>query len=170
MKKRIALSIAALVGLLLVFSGIQNTYGQDAGPVVVAPVDDTADGIGTSPSIPDPGTDPGGFFQSMVSAAKAGQWRLLAACFLVGLVWAARKWGSRFVPWLKTDRGGAVLVLCASLLLSVSTWLSGGGDLDLGLLFDALAMACTAAGAYSMSRRLTKPKDGGVIVTSPVGE
>lgn len=115
--------------------------------------DPGADGIGTSPS------DPGDLLPSMLNAAKSGQWRLLAGLLLGVLVWATRKWGARLVPWLGTDRGGAVLVLVLGLLGGVATTLAGDQPLSWSLLVDSLSMAFGAAGGYAVTKKLVAPSD-----------
>lgn len=121
----------------------------DAGP---------ASGVGTSPSI-DPGTDPGGTVTSVLNAAKGGQWRLLAGLLLSLLVWAARRWGASTIPWLKTDRGGATLVLALALLGGVAATLAGDQPFAWGLLLNSLSMAFTAAGGFAIVKKILAPSD-----------
>jgi hypothetical protein len=110
-------------------------------------------------AIPDPSQDPGGVVASLLAAAKAGQWRLLAGLVLSVLVWAARRWGSGAVPWLKTDRGGAVLVLLLALLGGIGTSLAGSGPFGLSLLVNSLSMAFVSAGGYTVVKRILSPSD-----------
>lgn len=110
-------------------------------------------------TIPDPSQDPGGVIASLLAAAKAGQWRLLAGLVLSLLVWAARTWGSGAVPWLKTDRGGAVLVLFLALLGGIATSLAGNGPFGLSLLVNSLSIAFTAAGGFAVVKKILAPSD-----------
>lgn len=138
-------------------------HTEDFASVTEAPpqgviITGTENGIGTSPSI-DPENDPGGFISATLDAAKSGQWRILAGFLLVGLVWAARKWGSGVAPWLKTDRGGAALVLALALLGGVATTLLSGQAFAWGLLVNSLSMAFTAAGGYAVLKKILWPSD-----------
>jgi hypothetical protein len=119
----------------------------------------TASGIGTSPSAPDIDKDAAGFASSMLSAVKSGQWRLLAGLLLIALVWAARKWGAGVMPWLKTDRGGAFLVLLLAELGGLATTLAGDAPFTWGTLVNSLSMAFTAAGGFTVIKKLLAPSD-----------
>lgn len=134
--------------------GVIISEPANSGVIITQPM-----GLGTSPSIPSPDDDPGAFVSSVLNAAKAGQWRLLAGFLLVGLVWAARKWGSGAVPWLKTDRGGAALVLVLALLGGIATTLLSGQAFAWGLLVNSLSMAFTAAGGYAVLKKILWPSD-----------
>ncbi len=107
----------------------------------------------------DPAADPGGAVTSVLNAAKGGQWRLLAGLLLSLLVWGARSYGAKWVPWLKTDRGGAALVLGAALLGGLATVLSGDSSLSLATLANALSMAFSAAGGWVIVKKLLAPSD-----------
>lgn len=110
----------------------------------------------------DPADDPGGAVTSVLNAAKGGQWRLLAGLLLSLLVWGARSYGSKWVPWLKTDRGGAALVLALALLGGLATVLSGDSTLSFGTLANALSMAFSAAGGWVVAKKLLAPSDKAV--------
>lgn len=166
MKKRIVLSACAAFALLFmavdgpVACGIGTSPSEAATMLVVSGgADDEQDGIGTSPSFADVEKDPGGYAASMLDAAKSGKWRLFAAGLLIALVWAARRWGASVVPWLKTDRGGATLVLVLALLGGVATTLADGADLSFALVVNSLSMAFTAAGGFAVVKKLLAPAD-----------
>lgn len=158
MKNRIVLSMVALLALC---------FGSLIMPV--------ACGIGTSPSFasvgeaddepaanaiaPDLDKDPGGFAASMLNAAKAGKWRLLAGGLLVVVVWLTRRFGSRAVPWLSTDRGGVALVLILGVLVGMATALAADAPITLDLLLGGISIALGGAGTYVAAKKSVAPRD-----------
>jgi hypothetical protein len=175
MKKRIVLSVCAAFALLFmavdgpVACGIGTSPseaaevasgGADDEPNLAAVVDaGPASGIGTSPSLVDPEKDPGGFASSLLDSAKAGKWRLFAGLLLMAAVWASRRWGSSLWPWLKTDRGGAALVLALGMVGGLATALADGAPLNLALLVNSVSMAVGGAGTYAVLKKLFNPAD-----------
>lgn len=113
---------------------------------------------------PDP-EQAGAFVKLLVDAASSRNWPLLAALVVVALVWAVRRFGAARLPWLGTDRGGAVLVLATSLAGAVATALAGGAGLSLPLLVEALAVAVSAAGGFNLVKKLAAPAPAPVAAT-----
>lgn len=114
---------------------------------------------------PDPGLDPLGFGRQLIEAAKTKAWRPLIALVLAGMVFLGRRYGAKWIPWFKTDRGGAALVLGVGVLGSLATVLFSGAALGLGVLVDGVVMGVTAAGGYIVLKRLVWPQDSGAVVT-----
>ena len=89
-----------------------------------------------------------------VEAVQAGHWWVLAAAIVSGLVWVVRRWGCSLWPWLGTDRGGAVLVLVTAVLGSLAGLILAGDAAGLDLLMTGLQTGFTAAGGYTIIRRI----------------
>lgn len=102
-------------------------------------------------------------FDQAVSAAKVGDWRVLAGVICIGLVWLAR-WGVGKIPgkvgaWFNTDRGGAVMALIVGVLGSVAHMLSSKDPFSMKFIMDGAVMAVTAAGGFTVFNKLFKPSD-----------
>lgn len=87
-------------------------------------------------------------------AVMAGQYPLAAALALVLLVAVARKWLAPRVPFFGSDAGGALLALAGSFGGAVATALLAGATLSWSVAWTALGVAFTAAGGYSLVKRL----------------
>lgn len=108
--------------------------------------------------VPDPDAGIGSFAAALFAAFQAKNWALVVAFVLVGLVWAARKLGSKKWPWLATDRGGALLSLIAGLGASVAAAAtSSGSHTVLQVLGTGLLAAITSSGSYALLRKLLFP-------------
>ena len=94
----------------------------------------------------------------LVTAAKEGNWRLVAALGLGLSMLVFNKVRPR-IKWLKGDRGGAVSVMAMSLAGAFSTALLTDAEMDLKLVVGAVGVAWTAAGGYTWMKRLLWPKD-----------
>lgn len=82
-------------------------------------------------------------------------WALLASCLVVGSVWLARRYGGELWPWLRTDKGGAVLSLTVAWAGGISQALAAGEPvIDPGLLISALGVAATASGGWTLGKKL----------------
>lgn len=131
---------------------------SDAGPAVDAGF---SAGEGTAAAtVPDPGDDPGGFLSAVYDAVRGGKWLGAVALLVVALVWAARRWGGKMVPWLRTDRGGAVLALAVSVLGALANAvLAGEGVPGWGVLWSALQVGFLAAGGFAVVKKILRPSD-----------
>jgi hypothetical protein len=98
--------------------------------------------------------DPGAFFTAIVAAIQGGQWRVVAVLGVVALVWAAKRYGSKWWPFLGTSRGGALLALVAGVVSTFGPALVAGTPFSVKLLLDALLLGVTAAGGWVVVRRL----------------
>lgn len=94
----------------------------------------------------------------LLSALSGGQYALLGAAALLLLVLVARKVGGKYVPFLATPRGGAVLALALAGLTSLVARLSAGATLSLGLVLEAVAVALSASGLWSTGKALVEKK------------
>jgi hypothetical protein len=107
----------------------------------------------------DPGSDPGGFFAQVSAAIGARNWLLLVALVVLLVVWGLRRWGSRWVPWFGTDTGGAVLALIVGAVGAAATELAAGKPLTLAVVVGGLSLGFTAAGGWSVVKRLAGKSD-----------
>jgi hypothetical protein len=98
----------------------------------------------------DPERDPGAVATAIYSAVRGGKWVSALGVLVLVLVWAARKWGKKAVPWLGTSRGGVVLsALCASLLVVGGSMVSGW---TWSCLLAAAEAAAVASGLWSLAK------------------
>lgn len=98
--------------------------------------------------------DLGGVF---LSALSGGKYALLGAVSLLALVLVARKVGAKYVPWLATPRGGAVLSVALTTLTPLVTQLGAGAALTVGLLLQCLTLGLSASGLWSVAKNVTAP-------------
>ena len=106
----------------------------------------------TEPSV----LDVGGI---LLNALSGGQYALLGAAALLLLVLLARKAGGRYVPFLATPRGGAVLALLVAGLTTLVARLASGAVFSVGLVLEAVTVALSASGLWSTGKALVeKPK------------
>lgn len=108
--------------------------------------------------IPDP-SDPSAFVSALSAAITARRWGVLAALLVIALVWLARRYAPQKWPWLRTDRGGAVLALVGSVLVTVCADLASGHAFSVAWLLDAIMLGMTAAGGYAVVRKIIAPSD-----------
>lgn len=107
--------------------------------------------------IPDPAVDVGGWLNTVLTAVRGSDWRLLAAAVLIGVVWAARRYGKKLIPWLETGRGGAVLALALGVLGAISNAILAGHAREAfsaSLLLDGLEVGVLSAGGWTAFRHL----------------
>lgn len=149
-------SLMVVLMLVLGISFVGNALA-DAGPDAVAVSMDAAPSEAPADAAE---ADPAEMFAGLVKAAKAGDWRLVAAFLLSLLVWAATKSGVRDkIRWFKGDRGGAVLVGSLALAGAVSTALMSDAPMDAKLFVNAVVVMLTAVGGFTWLKRLLFPKD-----------
>jgi hypothetical protein len=94
----------------------------------------------------------------LLSALSGGQYALLGAAALLLIVLLARKVGGKYVPFLATPRGGAVLSLLAAGLTTLVARLSTGAPLSLSIVLEAVTFGLTASGLWSVGKNLATPK------------
>lgn len=94
----------------------------------------------------------------LLSAFSGGQYALLGAAALLLLVLVARKAGGKYVPFLATPRGGAVLSLLLAGLTSLVARLASGAAFSVGLVLEAVTVALSASGLWSTGKALVEKK------------
>lgn len=141
--------------------GAASASVTDAGPDIAAEVapdpGPSASAPATQPAVaPDAATWPGGP-DELVEAFRSGDWRLVAAFALIALMIGLRR-VREFVPQLRGDRGGAILVMLLSLAGALSTSLATDAPVDAKMFLSAVAITWTAVGGYTWIKRLIWPK------------
>jgi hypothetical protein len=94
------------------------------------------------------------FARLMLDAVANRNYALLVALVVVLAVYLLRKFGGSRVPFLRTDRGGALLVIGVSLAGAVANALAAGAPFSGALMLTALRVALTAAGGFTLVKRL----------------
>lgn len=100
--------------------------------------------------------------QTIVKAigyGKAKDWRALGAAIIMLVVFGIRQGLGRYVAWFKTDRGGALMALLIGVLGTVASYLAAGGGWKWSILVDGVMAAFTAAGGFSVIKKLIAPSD-----------
>ena len=96
--------------------------------------------------------------QEVIVAARAGNWRYVAAMVLAAIMVLGIKFGGKLFP--QTQRGKALLVAVLALLGGASTSLATSMPIDWKLLIGSLGVAWLAVGAREWIATLLWPKDG----------
>lgn len=107
----------------------------------------------TIPGSPE-NTGPSQWAGLVLKAVQDKNWAMLVAVALTGLVWAVRRYGGNTLPWLKTDRGGALLVLLLGIGGGIINALAAGAPLTPQLLLDGARVGLISAGGYAVVRKL----------------
>ena len=90
----------------------------------------------------------------VIEAFSSGKYYYAAALILVALVGAAKYYGASRIKWLATEQGGALLVLLGSFASVLSATLADGSTPSLSSIYQALIIAVTASGGYTIVKRL----------------
>jgi hypothetical protein len=99
---------------------------------------------------PSPEQDPGAFVSALANAVRGGKWTSALGVLVLVLVWAARKWGAKRVPFFATSKGGVVLsALCASLVVIGGSMMTGW---TWSCLLAAAEAAAVASGLWSLGK------------------
>lgn len=141
------MSIAILAALIL-FTALGVAGAVDAGVATDAAVcvGDACASPVTVEVAPDPSI---GLIKEIIQAAKAGQWLVVGGLMLIPIIWVARKFGAKFVPWFKTSVGGMVLAFGVSFLTIVGAAFVEGMGFSIGLVGAAFSAGLVAAGGWS---------------------
>lgn len=103
----------------------------------------------------EPGTDPVSLLSQIVSAIQGKQWLLVVPLATLALVWGARVFLRKSVPWLATDRGGAVLGLVAATATAflAAVALPGGHSVS-GVIVAIFAALMTNKTVFDLLKKL----------------
>jgi hypothetical protein len=104
-------------------------------------------------------SDPIGALLTLVAYWQAGAYGLAGATalFLAAAVVLRLR---AFLPWMGTDRGGAVTAAFLGLCTALAATLATGGALSLAVLAAGLLAAWAAVGGRQWLRRVLWPEDG----------
>jgi hypothetical protein len=145
-----------VLALCLVLVG-SSAFAQDVPPPVAADDElmsapETPAPVEPKPAVvpPDPEKDPGAVVSALANAVRGGKWTSALGVLVLVLVWAARKWGAKRVPFFATSKGGVVLsALCASLLVVGGSMMTGW---TWSCLLAAAEAAAVASGLWSLGK------------------
>lgn len=96
----------------------------------------------------------GELVRAVAEAFRGGQYAFAGSLALVLAVAATRKYGSKRVPWLASDMGGAMLTLVGAFGASMAATLSGGASPSWHMAWTATGIAVSAAGGYALIKKL----------------
>jgi hypothetical protein len=111
------------------------------------------------PPMPAPDQDPGAWVQFVIWAFRTKAWAPLIGAILMGLMWGLRKLFEE-EHWIKTDRGGATLVLLLGVLGSLSALLlTPKVQITAASVITCVMTAVVSAGGYTLIKKIIKPSD-----------
>jgi hypothetical protein len=107
----------------------------------------------------DPGLelDPGVLITALVKAVQGHQWSTLGVIVFLALIWVARLYGAKLLPWLGTDDGGTWLVFGTVIAGGLAPAALGGTPITWEIVRNAFLAAATLGGSWAMARRLLRP-------------
>jgi hypothetical protein len=103
--------------------------------------------------------DPVGYASNTYGAAKAGKWLVFVGFVIIGLVYFVRRWGSKLIPWIATDRGGVATALVCGFLASLASTAISSGSISGSTLIVAAEQAVAAIGGFVILKKLIFPSD-----------
>jgi hypothetical protein len=120
----------------------------------------------TAAPLPSPDDAPA-ILNQILDAIGSGNWRLVAALIVVGLVWLMRRFATKIHPWFGTDRGGVAVALLGGLLAVAAGELAAGRHFTIQTVANGISLAVAAAGGWVMVRRLVSPPDAASVANEP---
>lgn len=104
-----------------------------------------------------------GIVKKAQEAGHDKNWSILfiIASVVVGLTWLLRKFGGLFIPFLKTDRGGAVTVLVLGVAGGLVNALAAGATVSLDTIVAGAGVGFMSAGGFTVLKKLLFPSDAG---------
>lgn len=161
-----------ILALVLMLGGVATVTvaAQDAAPVPTLDAGPARADAGPAPVAGLPPVtleDPGAFVEAIVDSAKAGNWRALAALGLVLVIWAVRRYGTRWWDWLGTDKGGAALVLVIGILSQLAVVIFGKDPLGWKTIVNGIVLGFTAAGGWTVMKKLLPSAEPDPVPTPP---
>lgn len=131
-------------------------------------------GVAVAAQVVDPAGDGSGIVEAirpLYDAVLSGRWAFAACISLVLLTTVLRRYGAKYLPWLGTDEGGASLLLAGSFGGALATALGAAQWPTAGMLWTALTVAVSAAGGYTLVKKLGVPllERLAKVLPAPVG-
>lgn len=158
MRRYCSLASAAVVLALLSVWMAVPAFAQDAHPQMPDAAAATMPDGGTAvvaPVITPPSPDQGeAFLKQIFDAAMKKDYMGLTALVLIAAVWLVRKFGAKKIPFLATDRGGAILVMVASILGALANSLAAGKGYSSDVLLHSVYLGFMAAGGWVWIRKM----------------
>lgn len=158
MSKQLLITASFILGVAMVSNAVAQ---HDAAPVPAAaktldagPATPVA--VNSQENKPDAVPSDVSLLEKAYERIKQGDldWKAIAAIALIGVVFVARRFGGKFVPFLQTDRGGALLALGVGIAGALANAILAGKPVDLTLLLRGLEVGIEGAGGYVVVRRL----------------
>ena len=100
--------------------------------------------------------DPNALVPQLIGAIQGRNWIVVVCLVTILVVWLARKLP---IPFLKTDRGGAILVMALGIATALLAALAGGAPMTLSLIIGSVVSAVTAAGGFNVFNKIFFPSD-----------
>ena len=154
-------SIFFLLALILAAFLTSRAFADtDAGtPTVTETKPSTVD-------VPDPSSNPSGFFDKLLGAAnwkqKGGvQWKTLLIGLMIGLTFLVRKGAKKISAFWGDDRGGAIIAILVGVFTTIAGVLKTAPNNDVastGTVIGALLNAGLASGWYVLIKRIVWPQ------------
>lgn len=125
-------------------------------PAALAPT------IAPDGTVADPMDDLAKLALTAIDAIRSGNWWLLASLALSVVLACVRKFGPGILAskwpagaaWIKSDVGGAVLVLGLGMVGGITTALVGGAPIGMALILDAVKVSLGSAGGFVVVKKL----------------
>lgn len=125
----------------------------------------------------DPGLDldPVALISSLVSAVRGGQWSVAGLILFIAAIYVLRRFGSKRIPWLSTDEGGAWLLFGTVLAGGFLPAALSGSPVTWALVKGTFLAAAALGGSWALGRRLLRslvpliakiPGIGGALATA----
>jgi hypothetical protein len=160
--------VADAGAVLALDAGAPVLARADAGVQVGASVDAGAPDAGVALVTGDD-VNVVGIAKKLKEAGHAKSWTILFSIIsvIVVLTWLARKVGGSFIPFLKTDRGGALTVLLLGVSGGVLNALAAGDGMSLNGALSGAVMSFMAAGGFNLVKKLVFPSDPAAPAPAP---
>lgn len=115
--------------------------------------------------VPLPDPDPLALGRDAVTALMSKQWLFALIPIINLLVWLIRKLAPA-IPWLGTDRGGAIVAILTGVALPIVTAIITGQALNVGLVVTIISVMTSSIGVFVAGKKIIAPSDK---VTVPGG-
>lgn len=102
-----------------------------------------------------------GIIKKAQEAGHDKSWSILfgIASIVVCLTWLVRKFGGLFIPFLKTDRGGALTVLVLGVAGGLVNALAAGSSVSFDVVVAGMGVGFMSAGGFTVLKKLIYPSD-----------
>lgn len=99
-------------------------------------------------------SEPGAIASAVIAAISGGQWKLVAALVVVGVIWVLRKFGASVWPFLGSPGGGALLAFTSGTALYLCGLVYAGIAVTPKMAIEGVLFAASAIGGWTGIRRI----------------